>query len=934
MAETFNLNGEEFVVDEPQDSFVLDGEEFVLDGVSGGPEETFDFQGQIDSQESNQSNPFPGISLSEEVDDFDFRAELSKADTREEQKAIIENKFGTGGFGVNDSGNFFITPQGLSKIGQQEGRSEVDKDKNVFIDSPFQVNLNDVADLRGIAAPTAGAIIGGTATASTGFIPGLLLTSAGAMLAKTIDELGDHFSGINKQPFGEVGSDIADEGIFSALAEGVLRFIGRPFANKLLGPNTNVRERAFTATGEIPPVKSTLDQERLDLVQRAQEIGGQPSIYQASVDDTKRMASELTSRAQSVADAVTGNPREFRNKEAILREAKRIEDEAAKAVPSGALTETDTVGAVNKFLVDSEKGFLRAEREASKKVEDATNKAVQAVRTIGRKGGNTGELVKEMIIRAKNTFSQEAKSLYRKVDDLAGGEKVVPTQPIKNVAKRILDDLPKKVQKKKKKKLGEGDGDQKESKTPILISRELREQLEGIANMEEFISFEQAINTKIAFSSAEFNPELTKSVGNYNSGLFRRAVDDAMEIGGGKIPGINEAYAEARKFYSENIPKYKDLLVAKVTRDLSRRGSVQPELVVEAITASKSKSQLENIKELVGPQMWEEVKRERVNKMLLEAEGVDGSISGPRLFSEIKKMGQGFGVVFDKDSQSINNLAKTLAAKQGKVDLSLVAESDLKTALQEAIKATAERDAFMEINFIKALRSGSKNFEDAIAYLYKSDSPKQILEAKKFFKEGSQEWGSIKLSLIKRSLKNLIGISDDGLEQILSPGKFVDELRKHSPVLKAALGENHFKELMKFGNVASLLNKNRSGGGLVAASVALSPLRALSSKHKIAGLGKAGLFLAKINLLSNFLSSDVAVKQFTTGLGSVATRKAFDNTSRATLQILQNEMRSFADGAIEGLENIDEDFIDGITDDVGNKIRNRLFINFENIEEL
>ena len=120
---------------------------------------------------------------------------------------------------------------------------------------------------------------------------------------------------------------------------------------------------------------------------------------------------------------------------------------------------------------------------------------------------------------------------------------------------------------------------------------------------------------------------------------------------------------------------------------------------------------------------------------------------------------------------------------------------------------------------------------------------------------------------------------------------------------------------MKFGRLAAFLHSQKTSSGLVAANVALSPLRAMKGHHKIRKLVGATLFLTRMRLMAQFLSSENALRMFTTGVGSAARRKKWDNATRSSIQAIQHDMRSFADAGIDTGSALIGNFQDNIDTD-------------------
>jgi hypothetical protein len=265
--------------------------------------------------------------------------------------------------------------------------------------------------------------------------------------------------------------------------------------------------------------------------------------------------------------------------------------------------------------------------------------------------------------------------------------------------------------------------------------------------------------------------------------------------------------------------------------------------------------------------------------MLRQSEDLaTGEINATRFFGRIKDLKGGFGAIFGKDGGEIIQLAKTLAARGGKISPEELVDGNVKQAFLKAIAKQKERETFMNNNFISSLQKGGRDFEDAVDFLFASNRQRQVAEAKTFFGENSEAWRQIQRTSMKKLLRNLVTTGDDPVKTVLNGQKLAEEVGKFKGVIVEMHGKTIFHDLKEFADTAFLLtSKKKLSGGLVAANIALHPVK---------NLGK----LAQLNFLSRMLATDGAIRLFTVGWKAPAFRKGSDESFRTMSQVFSQNI--------------------------------------------
>jgi len=261
----------------------------------------------------------PGIDYATGVPDAGLRAGFSFMSGEAEKTNYLDQKIGKDLWGKDSFGAYFVKPEGLSKIGVQS-------DKPVSLDEQT-LSRFDLADLAGDAPSIVGGVGAGLAATGLGAPAGMALTALGAAGGKAYSEIGKNLLGYRKQSAGEIGTDIAVEGVTGGAGEGVVRTL-KPIGRFLAGPGSRF-----------------MTPERQAAMDTALEQGFRP--WAGQVTDAR-----LLSRWQGMIRSIFGDLNEKQNSAAA---ARHVDDLLARAGPAGAAT--DVGEAVSKSIIGARKQF-------------------------------------------------------------------------------------------------------------------------------------------------------------------------------------------------------------------------------------------------------------------------------------------------------------------------------------------------------------------------------------------------------------------------------------------------------------------------------------------------------------------------------------------------------------------------------------------------
>jgi len=253
-------------------------------------------RGQLRQGTEFLSQRDPGIDYRTGVPSFGLRAGFSFMAGEEEKSSFLDQKVGKGNWGKDSFGAYFISPEGLTKLG-------IKSDKPVALDEQL-ASRYDIADIAGDLPAITGGVGGALIGSGLGAVPGMALTALGAMGGKAYGEIGKRVAGFGKQTSTEVAKDIASEGGMAALGEAGARVLA-PIARFIVGPGA-----------------SRMTPEKRALAEEAQRQGF--GVRAGAVTDAPILA-----RWEGMVRQIFGDLNEARNKAAAESGIARLGGKAA-----------------------------------------------------------------------------------------------------------------------------------------------------------------------------------------------------------------------------------------------------------------------------------------------------------------------------------------------------------------------------------------------------------------------------------------------------------------------------------------------------------------------------------------------------------------------------------------------------------------------------
>ena len=208
-----------------------------------------------------------------------------------------------------------------------------------------------------------------------------------------------------------------------------------------------------------------------------------------------------------------------------------------------------------------------------------------------------GELLASAIRQERSAFGAKMSMKYAEIDSLVGGRPIVPTAPIKAVAERILQTMPKTADGKV---IGGKDA----------FARD-------ILAMGDHMTVESAQRLRTMLREASESPDLIPDVAMHDARVLGKSVNDAFEaakksttelVPPAKQKAAIEKLQQADRLYAQGIRQFDNPTVTKITKDATRTGAVEPEMVVDYLIKPGRAVRVRRVKGVVAPDVWNQVR--------------------------------------------------------------------------------------------------------------------------------------------------------------------------------------------------------------------------------------------------------------------------------------------------------------------------------------
>lgn len=604
-------------------------EEFESATLSGMANAAFSGMGSIFGGEKLE-----GVDYRAGIPSASLRRELSRAGNLAEEHAAFERHGLKEGddYYYDEHGVPIVTPAGGQKLGTPVTR-------DTAVDESGISSFDLTSDLRG----QAGEIILGTAGA---LAAPLLLTPAapayavamapllgagvGAGVGALAEEGLQSAQGTQQQSLEEVGRDVGLAtlmGMGGEMAGGTLAAVGRkmaaPYASRLgqlpaQPPNPQAQAAQRPA---IPPqfqlLGERVNQPALQTAKQAQRLGAVPKATQV-VD------APIMSHQQRFRDEVLGDKYAKINSQAMRQEQDAIMDLVAP--------------------------FGSGERQM------------------------LGRNIVTDIAASRNKFRQQSNALYEAAKEGYGDMPVVPTRRLKESARQLQAGLPTR----------------EDTGQVILADPAVANFVNEIENLSPQISVDSmlALRTRLwDLSKSPSNP-LTQSVSTRRlRQLYKdasRSIDDAADafnqIDNSVVASGLQQLKVAQEHYRRGIAKFSDALANRLVREPGSVGSVEPEMVVDALFVPRKPGQWARVTQHLDEPTREQLQGSALDKLFSNIREVPTShpsatiMDGRQLRKNLDHYGRNMlNTVFGREATqrlyTLSNVSELLAKRGANLGL-------------------------------------------------------------------------------------------------------------------------------------------------------------------------------------------------------------------------------------------------------------------------
>ena len=773
------------------------------------------------------------------VQDTKLRRMLGRADTREDEEKVLKEAFGLSEaeFTRDRRGRLALMPEGAQKFG-------IETEIPVLIDeSGF--TRQDLADLSGLATTVAGGVAGAVGgTLVGGPIGGIIGAGLGGAGGKAAEEATEALQGVQAQEGSEIAKDIAIEGLVSAAGEGIFAGLGKAF-------------RVVSGTGRVG---KGLPEGRVEDILAAEKRGYLPSLSAIG-------APSLVARQQAISEKALGTSARLRkNHENIMRDLQWLRDSTG---------EVDLEGAAQILTSAAKTGNNKLKSEVKKQEGRLLNHMEEIADNLGRAAQRDSAITEDLFDAFKESYKAfddlvetNFLNINNALKDSVGDNAIFRTGGLAKDAARDAQKFENAIPGTNPAKAG-------------IILKELSE-------LGDNASFGQLYFARKSLRDAGMFNITSDTIGNVVNDFLPK-IDNLLDLAAKKnnnflnraLPGpenqtsrklLRDAARDldkARGFYKEGNRKFEKVSGAinkKTLIDVVRNETpANAQEVMNSLIRKNNPQLLKDAKDAVdtfaGEGTFNPIKERLasswIRSTLKKSENSStGKFSGYRFKDELDKLGSTADELFGENIKEIKKLAEQLnALSLRNVDQSVIddfvkagADDTGVNLLRNLSQAQDELARFNQNNIAKKLRSGNITPTEA-AELIASNSMRaeDIVSLKRFFADDTDAIGKIR----SYYMDNLIGdFESNFLIDRTQFAKFGERLIKNKAKLQVIYGKEMAQEMDEFGRIMKLLGESATGGDLVAANIAASPLENLGT-------------IAKLSLVGGLFSSPRFYKAFT-----------------------------------------------------------------------
>jgi hypothetical protein len=774
--------------------------------------------------------------------DFSDRMALTMMDNDAERRAYLGNRYGEKNVLQDPAGTFYMTKDG-KKIAPTGGG----------------VMSGLVADTVGHGDELALMARGGAMGAEVAGLPGAIVGSmVGGIGGKAINEYEKNALGVTRKSPEQTGKAYSEAGLGAGGGELGARLLSGPI------------DRALS--GYVPRFISGATPETERLTAQTLKMGGVPPVRSALPD------MKVTQFHQAFGEKLTGNMTDKRNLAAI-------EGEMTSVLRSGGMDEKKIPEAVKTIMNTNEAPSYAAmgnsikdhavqyqERLTSnvdsliKDMNKNMDSRLAEIKTATKanRAGEPGlaENAEAAVSADRKVFSEDAQKLYGQIDNLVGDQPVVPTGPVKNLAKKIWDGLPKTAS------VGGKEGQ------PIFGDPRILKVLSEIQKAPDKVSFSDAQKVRSALGELGLMKDLTPGVSKRDFNSLKDSVDEAFGMATeGQSPQAVAVLKKADDFYKEGIKKFKNQAINELISRAETGIYPDPQKIVSLVFENGESQQAKAVMNTLPADMKDRVRGEYFTDLMGKAtDPTTKQISGADLNNVLTKQGKLLDEAFGpKVAKDLHTYAQELAARDGKIPVEALTPGRISESIKAAQAAQKGLDKFLDDNYLSELAKPSLAPEMVYKHLVQPGKETELAKAFTFFGPKSPQVKQIRETALIDLMHKAAQPTASGAGNTIGPDALENALSKYTAKQKALLFPNGLdKDLESIAENAKFLFPKK--GGDMAAGLAAGAVKAALPFGTLAGskaVGGSALGAYAYGAFTNYLLSRPAtIKYLALGLNS------------------------------------------------------------------
>ena len=183
---------------------------------------------------------------------------------------------------------------------------------------------------------------------------------------------------------------------------------------------------------------------------------------------------------------------------------------------------------------------------------------------------------------------------------------VVPTSRLKQQAQDIFDGLPKDTEGK-----------------PVFASPQLQQFVDQTMSLPDGVTTKQMQTIRKRLYDAGYDENLIPGLGGRDARQMAEAAGNSFDDIADNLtvdPEVRSqgvaALKEAQRYYKENIRKFDDALINRITRDAGKPGAIDPEMVTDLVFKKKGASRINRVKRAMKTEDWKSIQSTAMNDLM------------------------------------------------------------------------------------------------------------------------------------------------------------------------------------------------------------------------------------------------------------------------------------------------------------------------------